>query len=267
MDLGSGDLLRFSPPGTPSPPESESLVPQSRPPTSPTQPQLLLDLGQSLPTCGCVTSTENPTPVVNDKVKVERECLLDLTDLDHGLSQVSEGSLLSSHETAIALAATSSLPHESNCEDSGSEDNEDKYRLESVPAAPRKLTEKKRHDSAVFQSFLHRNENIIGGGRREQPAGVDAKNLDSMPAAAIARKSQSQQIIASPREYQIELFERAKERNTIVVLDTGSGKTLIAILLLRHVVEQEFERRAAGGERKVAFFVVSNDGPSHMILV
>lgn len=63
-------------------------------------------------------------------------------------------------------------------------------------------------------------------------------------------------IIGSEREYQIDLFERAKERNTLAVLDTGSGKTLIAVLLLKYVLEREIERRAAGKRRKLAFFLV-----------
>ncbi|MBE3043364.1 DEAD/DEAH box helicase family protein, partial [Candidatus Bathyarchaeota archaeon] len=137
--------------------------------------------------------------------------------------------------------------------------------LESAPAAPRKITEKKRLDSATFQSFLDNNEDA-GVRRRENPTGGDANNAEGMTAAAIVRQSQSHKILSSPREYQIELFERAKERNTIVVLATGSGKTLIAILLLRHVVEQEFERRAAGAGRKVAFFIVSNSHPGVMAL-
>jgi endoribonuclease Dicer len=33
------------------------------------------------------------------------------------------------------------------------------------------------------------------------------------------------QIITTPREYQLELFQRATHQNTIAVLDTGSGKT------------------------------------------
>lgn len=35
------------------------------------------------------------------------------------------------------------------------------------------------------------------------------------------------------RSYQIEALEKAMKQNTIVFLETGSGKTLIAIMLLR----------------------------------
>lgn len=84
-------------------------------------------------------------------------------------------------------------------------------------------------------------------------------------------------IINSPRQYQLDLFERAKKENTIVVLDTGSsayhylplfgfifndsyvpgsGKTLIAALLLRHTLDGELQRRADGKPYKTAFFLV-----------
>ncbi|KAF2368450.1 Helicase C-terminal [Trinorchestia longiramus] len=36
------------------------------------------------------------------------------------------------------------------------------------------------------------------------------------------------------RNYQLELFEHAKHKNSILVLGTGSGKTFIAILLIKH---------------------------------
>ncbi|KAI0458634.1 hypothetical protein F5B21DRAFT_528373 [Xylaria acuta] len=76
-------------------------------------------------------------------------------------------------------------------------------------------------------------------------AGPDSKDPGDAPI-----------IISSPREYQTELFERAKEKNIIAVLDTGTGKTLIAALLLRHVVEQELDDRRAGQEHRLAFFLV-----------
>ncbi|RHZ64704.1 putative RNA helicase/RNAse III [Aspergillus thermomutatus] len=61
-----------------------------------------------------------------------------------------------------------------------------------------------------------------------------------------------------PREYQIELFERAKAQNTIAVLDTGSGKTLIAVLLLRHTIQNELDDRANGKPHRVSFFLVDS---------
>ena len=272
MDLAHDDLIQFSPPDSPSPSQSQapgvSSILRSPEPSAPARPQLLLDFGHILPISDYVTSPGNPTSPADDGVKVEttKECLLDWTDLDHSFAQVNQGITLCSHKTGPGTTDNSPLFDQPTTNDSGSDDNEDRYRLESAPAAPREISEKRRHDSAIFQSFLHSNQDIGCGGREQLP-GIGVKNVDSMPAAAIVRKGQSQQILTSPTEYQIELFERAKERNTIVVLDTGSGKTLIAILLLRHVVEQEFERRAAGGERRVAFFVVGNGDPSVIILI
>ena len=41
-----------------------------------------------------------------------------------------------------------------------------------------------------------------------------------------------------PRRYQEEIFRRAQEHNIIAALDTGSGKTLISVLLIKWVVLQ-----------------------------
>ncbi|KAF3189375.1 Dicer-like protein 1 [Orbilia oligospora] len=65
-------------------------------------------------------------------------------------------------------------------------------------------------------------------------------------------------IITDPREYQLELFERAKMDNTIAVLDTGSGKTLIATLLIRWMLELELEERKSGRSPKVCVFLVNS---------
>ena len=55
-------------------------------------------------------------------------------------------------------------------------------------------------------------------------------NLDSEILKAIASS-------ASPRQYQYELFEESIKRNTIAVLETGSGKTMIAIMVMKHLIE------------------------------
>src|SRR4051794_27692226 len=60
-----------------------------------------------------------------------------------------------------------------------------------------------------------------------------------------------------PRHYQQELFERACTENTLAVLDTGTGKTLVAVMLLRHVLAEERARREQGRPRRLAFFLVN----------
>ncbi|KAI0204785.1 hypothetical protein F4808DRAFT_474130 [Astrocystis sublimbata] len=88
----------------------------------------------------------------------------------------------------------------------------------------------------------------------------DETNIDGLVGGSSTPGSKQSDhvpvIISSPREYQTELFERAKEKNVIVVLDTGAGKTLIAALLLRHIVEKELDDRKAGYEHRLAFFLV-----------
>ncbi|KAH8681172.1 RNase3 domain-containing protein [Xylariales sp. PMI_506] len=89
------------------------------------------------------------------------------------------------------------------------------------------------------------------------------KRLNSSRLAAIAGAGRStvlhpseKRIISTPREYQVELFERAKEKNTIAVLPTGSGKTLIAAMLIRHFIEQELISRGNNQAPRISFFLV-----------
>jgi DEAD/DEAH box helicase len=53
-----------------------------------------------------------------------------------------------------------------------------------------------------------------------------------------------------PRQYQQEIFLKAQQRNVIAVLDTGSGKTLISVLLIKWVARQE------SSKNKVIVFLV-----------
>ncbi|KAI9888976.1 MAG: Dicer-like protein 1 [Vezdaea aestivalis] len=99
--------------------------------------------------------------------------------------------------------------------------------------------------------------------RAEQLAKEEAKALHvrpdadlSQPARILLYNKDKANIINDPREYQLELFERAKTQNTIAVLDTGSGKTLIAVLLLRYILDKELEDRAAGLKPRISFFLV-----------
>ncbi|KAJ3187001.1 Dicer-like protein 1 [Gaertneriomyces sp. JEL0708] len=62
-----------------------------------------------------------------------------------------------------------------------------------------------------------------------------------------------------PRNYQQELFDLAKSHNIIAVMDTGTGKTFIAVLLIQHVMGMEYESARSSnkaGFGKCVFFVV-----------
>ncbi|RGP80539.1 hypothetical protein FLONG3_1373 [Fusarium longipes] len=117
----------------------------------------------------------------------------------------------------------------------------DQYRLTVNPSKPRTITAKKRRDLQVLLEFA-----------RE----YDRKAYDEDPEQMLKQMSDDSLTNKTPYEYQLELFEMAKEKNLIVVLPTGSGKTHIAVLLLRHYLKEEVESRAIGNRRKVAFFLV-----------
>ncbi|KAG0020611.1 Dicer-like protein 1 [Podila clonocystis] len=61
-----------------------------------------------------------------------------------------------------------------------------------------------------------------------------------------------------PRSYQVEMFERALGENTIAVMDTGTGKTLVAAMLVKEMMQRELQETRTMGQRKLNFFIVNN---------
>jgi endoribonuclease Dicer len=108
--------------------------------------------------------------------------------------------------------------------------------------------EKNQARQAAFDEFLN-----ITAGKLEALANADTKR----------RNHESQSIINQARNYQQELFELAKESNVIAVLDTGSGKTLIACLLMKWMAQQELIDRANGKKPRVAFFLANSVRAAH----
>lgn len=59
-----------------------------------------------------------------------------------------------------------------------------------------------------------------------------------------------------PFQYQLEIAEKAKLRNCIAFLSTGSGKTFISILLIKYVasnISSQLSRKAKGDRKWIAF--------------
>ena len=52
----------------------------------------------------------------------------------------------------------------------------------------------------------------------------------------------------APRDYQIELYRKALDNNIIAVMDTGSGKTLVAVMLIKEMMEQELQAQRSSAE-------------------
>ena len=117
------------------------------------------------------------------------------------------------------------------------------------------LSERRRAQKAIFDSWIASDvgQEALRSKTKEAKY-VDAAD-EELSIQSLMTK-QGHEIIKSPRDYQLELFERAKNQNTIAVLDTGSGKTLIAVLLLRWIIDQELEDRAARRQARISFFLV-----------
>lgn len=96
------------------------------------------------------------------------------------------------------------------------EDEEQKKDDDQAQEAP---VAKNRKQDMKFQEWLEKNQKeVLAASRADM--GSRLERLEKISIEKLLRGS-SERIIASPREYQIDLYERAKNENTIVVLDTG----------------------------------------------
>ncbi|KAK4193832.1 putative dicer-like protein [Podospora australis] len=137
-------------------------------------------------------------------------------------------------------------------QDSDPEDSRSETKQLEVnePPKPRKISERRRADNLNFDLWIEENQHELSKGTGK----IVLDNDKSI--STLVRDFENKRIIASPRDYQLELFELAKTQNTIAVLDTGSGKTLIAALLLRWTIQNELEDRSRGLPKRTAFFLV-----------
>ncbi|XP_009363041.2 endoribonuclease Dicer homolog 3a-like isoform X1 [Pyrus x bretschneideri] len=85
---------------------------------------------------------------------------------------------------------------------------------------------------------------------------MEVEESNSNPLGHAADDDQSPQSSKnfSPRRYQSEVYEVARRRNTIAVLETGSGKTMIAVMLIRDY-EGCQTNNLSGGAKKLIIFL------------
>ena len=99
-------------------------------------------------------------------------------------------------------------------------DSEDE---QSAAAKLPRMSDRRRAQNAKFSAWLsQRTEKIT---KDEVRVIVENAKEETLSIRSLMAKQESRVIITSPREYQLELFERAKNENIIAVLDTG-GCTL-----------------------------------------
>jgi endoribonuclease Dicer len=97
------------------------------------------------------------------------------------------------------------------------EDEEQKNDDDQAQKAP---VARKRKQDMKFQEWLEKNQKeVLAASRADMSSRLE--RLEKLSVEKLLRGS-TERIIASPREYQIDLYERAKNENTIVVLDTGT---------------------------------------------
>jgi hypothetical protein len=72
------------------------------------------------------------------------------------------------------------------------------------------------------------------------------KEVQPLSVVKVSIQAERSRKRLEPRDYQLELYERARRENTIAVLGTGTGKTLIACLLIKDILIQERANRASG---------------------
>lgn len=84
----------------------------------------------------------------------------------------------------------------------------------------KKFSDRRRRMNAIA------DQHILSWARQIAQKDNDVKPEDEARQSArwLVNQAENREIISSPREYQTELFERAKEKNIIAVLDTGTSR-------------------------------------------
>jgi len=96
------------------------------------------------------------------------------------------------------------------------EDEDDGEDLNQPAPAIKRISARKQKNAAIFDTFL---KEVAKQPKTEKISHADDEAVQS--TRWLIEQAEKQHIIESPRDYQLELFEKAKKQNLIAVLDTG----------------------------------------------
>jgi hypothetical protein len=117
---------------------------------------------------------------------------------------------------------------------------EDSEEDEPKPASLRYLVQQSSLSSSTstYDDQL-KEEGVVSSFLNESEFEVSSFDRETEEKASSSSSSSSKKMIQrEPRQYQLELFHKSLERNVIAYLDTGSGKTFIAVMLIKEMAQR-----------------------------
>lgn len=158
----------------------------------------LLDGGQSHP-------QPQATDQNQDTMSTSNEVRINTMDLEISFNTISDSQAVEYNE---------------NDQDYRSADEEDMRLVVKEPSKPRKISQKKKIEQINFTKWVNNNRQSLA-----KKSAAQSSNQEQTLTYMVKSWEGGQKIISSPRDYQLELFERAKKENTVAVLDTGKQLT------------------------------------------
>lgn len=194
----------------------------------------------------CVANPELPPQPEADLARTLSMSNVENVNVPHELNT------LHPHKSSFYASTTRTLyDPELIADDSDTDDDE---HVADVPGPLLTSSQRKQLQNAVFEDYVREKDE----SQLQERLQGEENPMHSVDDINLLASANGRRIINRVRDYQSELFARAKAGNIIAVLDTGSGKTLIAALLLRETVSKEMDDRAAGRSPRTSFFLVGH---------